>query len=50
MASEASPEMQACYAARAPYYDAVYLEPERAKDIAFLADYLPAVCGRRARL
>lgn len=48
MASGISPEMQAYYAARAPYYDAVYLKPERAKDIAFLADYLPAVLAGRS--
>ncbi len=39
--SHASPEMQAYYAARAPYYDAVYLKPERKDDIAYLAAYLP---------
>lgn len=39
--SHASPEMHAYYAARAPYYDAVYLKPERAADIAFLAQHLP---------
>jgi ubiquinone/menaquinone biosynthesis C-methylase UbiE len=33
--------MQAYYAARAPYYDAVYLKPERRADIAFLAAHLP---------
>lgn len=37
----ASPEMHAYYAARAPYYDAVYQKPERREDIAFLADHLP---------
>jgi SAM-dependent methyltransferase len=37
-----SPEMRAYYAARAPYYDAVYLKPERREDIAFLSGYLPA--------
>jgi demethylmenaquinone methyltransferase/2-methoxy-6-polyprenyl-1,4-benzoquinol methylase len=46
-ASDASPEMEAYYAARAPYYDAVYLKPERRGDIAFLAAYLPArLAGR----
>ena len=43
-------EMQAYYASRAPYYDAVYLKPERAKDIAFLADYLPAAFAGRSVL
>ncbi len=37
----ASPEMRAYYAARAPYYDDVYLKPERAEDLAFLQTYLP---------
>jgi SAM-dependent methyltransferase len=37
----ASPELKAYYAARAPYYDAVYLKPEREKDIAFLSHHLP---------
>lgn len=37
----ASAEMQAYYAARAPYYDAVYLKPERIADIAFLREHLP---------
>lgn len=36
-----SADMQAYYAARAPYYDAVYLKPERRVDIAFLAAHLP---------
>lgn len=45
--SQASEEMRAYYASRAPYYDAVYLKPERAKDIAFLAEHLPeAFAGR----
>jgi SAM-dependent methyltransferase len=34
--------MQAYYAERAPYYDAVYLKPERREDIAFLSQNLPA--------
>jgi SAM-dependent methyltransferase len=42
--------MQAYYASRAPYYDAVYLKPERAKDIAFLSDYLPASFAGRSVL
>lgn len=33
--------MHAYYAARAPYYDAVYLKPERRDDIAFLSAHLP---------
>ncbi|TCO80610.1 demethylmenaquinone methyltransferase/2-methoxy-6-polyprenyl-1,4-benzoquinol methylase [Plasticicumulans lactativorans] len=40
--STASPEMQAYYAARVPYYDAVYLKPERRRDIEFLAGHLPS--------
>ena len=39
--TQASPEMHAYYAQRAPYYDAVYLKPERQEDIAFLAAHLP---------
>jgi demethylmenaquinone methyltransferase/2-methoxy-6-polyprenyl-1,4-benzoquinol methylase len=34
-------EMKAYYAARAAYYDAVYDQPERRADIAFLRDWLP---------
>lgn len=46
--SHQSRELQAYYAARAPYYDAVYLRPERKEDIAFLCAHLPAVlAGRR---
>ena len=37
----ASAEMQAYYAARAPYYDTVYLKPERSEDISFLSTHLP---------
>jgi SAM-dependent methyltransferase len=33
--------MQEYYAARAPYYDAVYEKPERASDLAFLKHFLP---------
>ena len=40
--THASPDMQAYYAARAPYYDAVYLKPERQADIAFLSSHLPS--------
>jgi ubiquinone/menaquinone biosynthesis C-methylase UbiE len=38
---QASAEMHAYYAARAPYYDQVYLKPERKVDIAFLSTHLP---------
>jgi demethylmenaquinone methyltransferase/2-methoxy-6-polyprenyl-1,4-benzoquinol methylase len=45
--THASPAMQAYYAARAPYYDAVYLKPERQADIAFLSSHLPSrLAGR----
>lgn len=39
---ETAEQMHAYYAARAPYYDDVYLKPERKDDIAFLAKHLPA--------
>lgn len=42
--------MKAYYAERAPYYDAVYLKPERREDIEFLADYLPQQLAGRAVL
>jgi demethylmenaquinone methyltransferase/2-methoxy-6-polyprenyl-1,4-benzoquinol methylase len=42
--------MRAYYAARAPYYDAVYLKPERRVDIAFLSAHLPARLSNRAVL
>jgi len=45
-----SAEMRAYYAKRAPYYDAVYLKPERAKDIAFLSDHLPTAFAGRSVL
>lgn len=46
--THASAEMQAYYAGRAAYYDAVYLKPERQADIAFLSAHLPArLAGRR---
>lgn len=46
--THASAEMQVYYAARAAYYDAVYLKPERQADIAFLVDHLPnRLAGRR---
>ena len=48
--TQVSAEMQAYYAARAPYYDAVYLKPERKADIAFLAGYLPAAFAGRSVL
>jgi ubiquinone/menaquinone biosynthesis C-methylase UbiE len=38
--TQASAEMHAYYAQRAPYYDAVYLKPERKEDIAFLSAHL----------
>lgn len=41
-------EMRAYYAARAPYYDAVYLKPERRADIAFLVGHLPQRLGGRS--
>lgn len=46
--SHRSAEMHAYYAARAPYYDAVYAKPERRRDIEFLVAHLPQRCaGRR---
>ncbi|WP_269629970.1 class I SAM-dependent methyltransferase [Pelomonas sp. BJYL3] len=48
--SHASAEMQAYYAGRAPYYDAVYLKPERAADIAYLRQHLPERLGGRSLL
>jgi demethylmenaquinone methyltransferase/2-methoxy-6-polyprenyl-1,4-benzoquinol methylase len=45
-----SADIRAYYAGRAPYYDAVYLKPERAKDIAFLCEYLPAAFAGRSVL
>lgn len=45
-----SAELQAYYAARAPYYDAVYLKPERREDIAFLKQYLPSRLATRSVL
>ena len=42
--------MRAYYAARAPYYDAVYLKPERREDIAFLSSHLPARFRNRSVL
>jgi demethylmenaquinone methyltransferase/2-methoxy-6-polyprenyl-1,4-benzoquinol methylase len=40
--THASADMRAYYAERAPYYDAVYLKPERQADVAFLREHLPA--------
>jgi SAM-dependent methyltransferase len=40
--TDASAQMLAYYAARAPHYDAVYFKPERRRDIAHLAAWLPA--------
>ena len=48
--SHASAEMQAYYAARAAYYDAVYLKPERAADIAYLRGHLPERLAGRTLL
>jgi demethylmenaquinone methyltransferase/2-methoxy-6-polyprenyl-1,4-benzoquinol methylase len=45
--THASQDMQGYYAARAPYYDAVYLKPERQADIAFLSSHLPSRFARR---
>jgi len=42
--------MHAYYAARAPYYDAVYLKPERRDDIAFISSHLPSRLKARAVL
>lgn len=42
--------MHAYYAARAPYYDAVYLKPERRNDISALIEYLPERFAGRAVL
>jgi len=39
---DSAAEMRAYYSTRAPYYDAVYLKPERAADIAYLSEYLPS--------
>ncbi|WP_338847736.1 class I SAM-dependent methyltransferase [Massilia sp. W12] len=47
-AFDSAREMRAYYAARAPYYDRVYLQPERAADLAFLQAHLAHVlAGRR---
>ncbi|MFG6447938.1 class I SAM-dependent methyltransferase [Roseateles sp. BYS180W] len=39
--THATQEMHQYYAGRAPYYDAVYLKPERQQDIAWLREHLP---------
>ena len=39
---QSAQDMQTYYSARASYYDAVYLKPERQADIQFLSAYLPA--------
>ena len=42
------PDLRRYYAERAPYYDAVYAKPERARDLAFLHEWVPAQFeGRR---
>ena len=43
-------DMKAYYAARAPYYDAVYEKPERRADIAFLRHFLPLCFAGRSVL
>ena len=48
MADKVSAELRAYYTARAPYYDAVYLKPERREDILFLSAHLPARFSGRA--
>ena len=40
--------MRAYYAARAPYYDAVYDKPERQDDIAFLKRHIPSRLENRS--
>lgn len=46
--SSIDPDLRRYYAERAPYYDAVYAKPERAADLAFLHDWVPAqLDGRR---
>lgn len=50
MIDSASAELRTYYAARAPYYDAVYLKPERRADIAFLSNHLPSRLSGRAVL
>lgn len=45
--SQSAAEMHTYYAARAPYYDDVYLKPERQQDIAFLAAHLKSVFAGR---
>lgn len=45
-----SAELSAYYAARAPYYDDVYLKPERRADITFLQSHLPSRFRQRSVL
>jgi demethylmenaquinone methyltransferase/2-methoxy-6-polyprenyl-1,4-benzoquinol methylase len=42
--------MQAYYAVRAPYYDDVYLKPERRADLEFLSAHLPSRVEGRSTL
>jgi SAM-dependent methyltransferase len=44
------PEMQTYYAGRASYYDDVYLKPERAADMDWLRQHLPARLAGRSIL
>lgn len=46
--TSADTSMKRYYAARAPYYDAVYDKPERRADIALLKELLPSRFSRRA--
>jgi ubiquinone/menaquinone biosynthesis C-methylase UbiE len=46
----ASAELHAYYAARAPYYDAVYAKPERREDIALLSAHLASCFADRTVL
>jgi demethylmenaquinone methyltransferase/2-methoxy-6-polyprenyl-1,4-benzoquinol methylase len=46
----ASAEMRAYYAARAPYYDAVYAKPERAQDLLHLQAHIPERLATRSVL
>ena len=46
----ASDEMRAYYAARAPYYDEVYLKPERAADLSFIKTHISAYFSGRTVL
>ena len=46
--TSADATMKAYYAARAPYYDAVYDKPERRADIAFLKAFLSSRFAQRS--